>query len=58
MAICHPYVKLCIQNQIVIENPWLKYMVFVFDDIGGGEPWLSKSTIRRRVMLRLFGEVA
>lgn len=24
----------------------------------GDEPWLGKSTIRRRVMLRVFGKVA
>ncbi|OPH52191.1 hypothetical protein BC351_33195 [Paenibacillus ferrarius] len=30
----------------------------VVDLLYGGEPWLGKSTIRRRVMLRLFGEVA
>lgn len=34
-------------------------LLFVFVDLAyGGEAWLSKSTIRRRVMLRLFGEVA
>jgi hypothetical protein len=24
----------------------------------GGEPWLAKTTIRRRLMIRMFGEVA
>lgn len=38
MKLCHRYVKKLlhfIQDQIVIG--WLKYMAFVFDDIGGGE---------------------
>jgi len=30
----------------------------VVDLHGGGEPWLSKSTIRRRVLIQMFDDVA
>ncbi|MDQ0902747.1 hypothetical protein QFZ80_006575 [Paenibacillus sp. V4I7] len=38
--------------------PLFNHCGFVWTRVQVSEPWLYKSTIRRRVMLKMFGEVA